>query len=219
MQAELTLVPQQQDPASLAGKEGREGPLAFLLADLRQYGAFFKGSLHPGHALVGHIPPTHTHTQGSSACPTLPTEISLPIPIWLRLGFIPLPTCQIIASAGCVLKGHSRACSSYQIVLLGDRGGQGTGRYPERGHLAIAPTSTISPHSKIILIQEMLRPRYDTRDAQPSLHHLSHFPDGETEADREQATSLPQHPLYTREEPGPWRLLGSTGRATSQPIT
>lgn len=110
---------------------------------------------------MGHVPPPRTHTQGSSASPTPPTEISLPIPIWLRFGFIPLPTCQIIASAGCVLKGHSRACSSYQIVLLGDSGGQGMGRHPERGHLAIAPTSTISPCSKIFHIQEVLRPRYD----------------------------------------------------------
>lgn len=56
-----------------------------------------------------------------------PTEISLPIPIWLRLGFIPRPTCHIIASAGCVLKGHSRACSSYQMVL-------GRQQYQDQGH-------------------------------------------------------------------------------------
>lgn len=45
------------------------------------------------------------------------TDISLPMPIWVRLGFIPLPTCQIMTSAGWFLKGHSRAWSSYQIVL------------------------------------------------------------------------------------------------------
>lgn len=48
------------------------------------------------------------------------TEISFPMPIWLRLGFMPVPICQIIASAGWVLKGHSLAWSSYHIVLLAD---------------------------------------------------------------------------------------------------
>lgn len=48
------------------------------------------------------------------------TEISFPMPIWLRLGFMPVPICQIIASAGWVLKGHSLAWSSYQIVLWAD---------------------------------------------------------------------------------------------------
>lgn len=48
------------------------------------------------------------------------TEISFPMPIWLRLGFMPVPICQIIASAGWVLKGHSLAWSSYQIVLSED---------------------------------------------------------------------------------------------------
>lgn len=33
---------------------------------------------------------------------------------------MPVPICQIIASAGWVLKGHSLAWSSYQIVLLAD---------------------------------------------------------------------------------------------------
>lgn len=28
------------------------------------------------------------------------TEISFPMPIWLRLGFMPVPICQMIASAG-----------------------------------------------------------------------------------------------------------------------
>lgn len=63
-----------------------------------------------------------------SAAPLVPqtwhlpglTEISFPMPIWLRLGFMPVPICQIIASAGWVLKGHSLAWSSYQIVLSAD---------------------------------------------------------------------------------------------------
>lgn len=45
------------------------------------------------------------------------TDISLPMPIWVRLGLIPLPTCHMITSAGWFLKGHSRACNSYQMVL------------------------------------------------------------------------------------------------------
>lgn len=52
--------------------------------------------------------------------PSWLTEISFPTPIWLRLGFMPVPICQMIASAGWVLKGHSLAWSSYQIVLLAD---------------------------------------------------------------------------------------------------
>lgn len=32
--------------------------------------------------------------------------------------FMPLPTCQIIASGGCPLKGHSPHNNSYQTVLL-----------------------------------------------------------------------------------------------------
>lgn len=157
--------------------------------------------------------PLGARMQGS-ACPTARTEISLPIPIWLRLGFIPRPTCHMIASAGCVLKGHSRACSSYQMVLVGDRGIRGS-KEPPRGGMAQYPTpAATSPCPKpihslsdcLFLQPEMLSACH--KDISAPLHPST----------QEHEQGKGEHPHLGESSPDP-KQLHHTGFSSHFPFT